>query len=99
MPAPEARNTERPRSLFNGNVAQRVLTYGLCLAVGGAWAFLTSRASEEDMEKLEKHHKEDVEQVKKSLKILETNGVKVCQFLDRQDKQAGGPGLDCKDPG
>ena len=97
MPAPEA--PRRERSLFNGNVAQRVLTYGLCLAVGGAWIHITSRASESDMEKLEKHHKEDVEQVKKSLKILETNGVKVCQFLDRQDKQAGGPGLDCKDPG
>ena len=83
---------------LNGNLAQRVPVILLTAAVAAGWAFLSSRASDDDVKKNEKAIEDVQKKVAKKLQVIETNIVRTCQFLDRQDKLAGGPGLDCKDP-
>ena len=75
------------------------VTGGLTLAAAlTAAAFAGTRASNEDVKKNEERIEAVQLAVNKRLRGLETNTIKICQLLDRQDKAANGPGLDCKDP-
>ena len=68
---------------------------GITLAAAiTAASYAGTRASNEDVDNVKKQVKE----VHQRLRVVETNVTKTCQFLDRQDKLAGGPGLDCADP-
>ena len=72
---------------------------GITLAAAiAAVGYASTRASNKDV----KHVEQDVQDLRKEvnqrLRGVETNVIITCQFLDRQDKLAGGPGLDCRDP-
>jgi hypothetical protein len=85
-------------SKLNGDVLNKVVLAVIGLAVAGSWGFLTSRASDEDVKANTQKIEQQESQVKKRLRATETNVVRICQFLDRKDKDEGGPGLECKDP-
>jgi sensor domain CHASE-containing protein len=83
---------------LNGDIVTKVALVALALAVTSGWTFLASRASDEDVKENTKKVEQVKEDVDRRIRATETNVVKMCQFLDRQDKNAGGPGLGCKDP-
>jgi hypothetical protein len=62
-----------------------------------AASYAGTRASNEDVEHVEQQIQELRVEVNKRLRGVETNVIITCQFLDRQDKLNGGPGLNCKD--
>ena len=79
---------------LTAQVVQRVVP-GLALAAAlGAVGFATSRASDKDV----KANADEIKTVKEDVDDLKLNVALTCQFLSRQDKLAGGPGLDCKVP-
>lgn len=77
---------------------QKIALTLLGLAVAGAWGFLSSRASDEDVKKNEQTIKEHAEKAEGRLRSVEDNVLVMCEFLDRQDKANDGPGLDCRKP-
>lgn len=68
------------------------------VAAVAAAGFASTRASEEEVEHVERQVQELRVEVNQRLRGVETNIIKMCQLQDRQDKLAGGPGLDCTDP-
>ena len=68
------------------------------MAAASAVGYAGTRASNEDVKHVESQVYELRVEVNKRLRGVETNVIITCQFLDRQDKLNGGPGLDCRDP-
>ena len=76
----------------------QVLSGITLVAAASAVGYAGTRASNEDVKHVESQVYELRIEVNKRLRGVETNVIITCQFLDRQDKLNGGPGLDCRDP-
>ena len=78
---------------LNNGFWQKVAAGIFLFLIGITWTWLASRASDEDV----KANTNEIRAVKKDVSDLKLNVALTCKFLSRQDKLAGGPGIDCKD--
>ena len=79
---------------LNGGFWQKVAAGAFLLLLSITWVWVDTRASEDDVDA----NTVEIAAVKEDINDLKLNVALTCQFLSRQDKLAGGPGLDCKVP-